>query len=283
MCATCKVRERIKMTLVHIKLENKLAGLESLNTNTKMISYSTPFRSFKLLSSALVLLALGVTAVQADSTVNTAAQPVARQKNPESWLRAHEQISRSAQRGEVPILFIGDSITHMMLNKSGSVWRDTYQKIGCVNIGLSGDKVENILWRIQNGALGTVQPKVTVLLAGVNNMRKNTPEEIGLGVGAIVDELKESLPDTKILLLGVFPRGHKANTADRITIQEINQHIEKLNDGERVFYLDIGEEFLTEDGSLKPGAMQKDGLHPDVKGYEIWAEAIKEPIRKLSE
>jgi beta-glucosidase len=248
-----------------------------------MINYGSFFHPFKLLSCALVLFAIGASSVQADSTVNTAAEAVPRKKNPESWLKAHDTICKSAQRGEVPILFIGDSITHMMFTNGGAVWREEYQKDGCVNIGLSGDKVENILWRIQNGALGTVQPKVTVLLAGVNNMRKNTPEEIGLGVGAIVDELKERLPETKILVLGVFPRGHKANTADRIKIKEINQYIEKLNDGERVFYLDIGDEFLTEDGSLKENVMLKDGLHPDLKGYQIWAEAIREPIQKLSE
>lgn len=240
-------------------------------------------RQIKVLSFALAIAGFGITTVQAEVKVNTAAEAMPRQKNPEGWLKAHEQISRSAQRGEIPILFIGDSITHMMFTNGAAVWKEEYRKIGCVNIGLSGDKVENILWRIQNGALGTVKPKVTVLLAGVNNMRKNTPEEIGLGVGAIVNELKERLPETKVLVLGVFPRGQEANTSDRMTIKEINKHIEKLNDGKKVFYLDIGEEFLTEDGPLKEDAMIKDGLHPAIKGYEIWAAAIKETVKKLSE
>ncbi|MDQ8206308.1 acetylxylan esterase [Coraliomargarita sp. SDUM461003] len=215
--------------------------------------------------------------------VNTAAQAMPREKGKEGWLRAHEQISKSAQRGEVPLLFIGDSITHMMLTNGGPVWREEYRQIGAVNVGLSGDKVENILWRIQNGALGTLKPKVTVLLAGVNNMRKNTPEEIGLGVGAIVDVLKLRLPETKILVLGVFPRGHKGGTQDRETIKEINTYIAQLDDNERVFYLDIGNDFLNKDGSLIEGAMLKDGLHPDLKGYQIWAAAIKDKIAQLSQ
>jgi lysophospholipase L1-like esterase len=237
---------------------------------------------FKQLFSTCIFIVLGASLLNAASPVNTAAEAVPRQKNQESWLKAHEKICKSAQRGEVPILFIGDSITHMMFTNGGPVWRDEYRKIGCVNIGLSGDKVENILWRIQNGALGTVKPKVTVLLAGVNNMRKNTPEEIGLGLGAIVEELKTRLPETKILLLGVFPRGMKADTKDRNTIKEINKYIAKLDDQQRVFFLDIGDAFLTEDGSLKPDVMLKDGLHPALKGYEIWADAIREPIAKLS-
>ena len=244
-----------------------------------MLSNRLLAHQLKVLSWTFALMFIGTSVTLAET--NTAAEATPRQKNKESWLKAHEQISRGAQRGNIPILFIGDSITHMMLTNGAAVWKE-YRKAGCVNIGLSGDKTENILWRIQNGALGTVKPKVTVLLAGVNNMRKNTSEEIGLGVGAIVSELKKSLPDTKVLVLGVFPRGQKANTSDRIKIKKINSYIEKLNDEKSVFYLDIGEEFLTEDGSLKKGAMTKDALHPALKGYQIWAAAIQDKINQLS-
>ncbi|MCM8531304.1 MAG: hypothetical protein NE330_09110 [Lentisphaeraceae bacterium] len=139
----------------------------------------------KVLSYLLTILLMGVTHLSAETKLNSASTATPRQKNKDSWLKAHKQISKGALRGNIPILFIGDSITHMMLTNGAAVWKE-YRKIGCVNIGLSGDRTENILWRIQNGALGTVKPKVTVVLAGVNNMRKNTPEEIAAGVGAIV-------------------------------------------------------------------------------------------------
>lgn len=246
---------------------------------------------FQSLTQASCLLTLSITvsiaqeasAPIAETAVNTAAQATPRKKHAESWLKSHKQICKSAQRGKVPVLFIGDSITHMMFTNGGAVWREEFGKIGCLNIGLSGDKTQNILWRIQNGALGTAKPKVTVLLAGVNNMRVNSPEEIAQGIEAICKELKQRLPDTKVLVLGVFPRGQKGNTADRIKILAINKEIEKLNDDKQIFYLDIGLAFLNEDGSMKEGAMTKDGLHPALGGYQIWADAIRESIKKLSE
>ena len=118
-----------------------------------------------------------------------------------------------------------------------------------------------------------------MLMIGTNNIGRNTAAEIAEGIGAIVLELQKDFPKAKILLLGIFPRG-PANDPARATIAEINGSIARLHDGERVHYLDIGAKFLEADGNISREVMS-DALHPTAKGYEIWAEAVKEPLEKL--
>jgi lysophospholipase L1-like esterase len=116
-------------------------------------------------------------------------------------------------------------------------------------------------------------------MIGTNNTARNTAAEIAEGIGAVVLELQRDFPQAKILLLGVFPRG-RPNDPVRGTIAEINRTIAKLHDGDRVHYLDIGAQFLAADGSI-PADVMSDLLHPGPKGYEIWAQAVKEPLTKL--
>jgi beta-glucosidase len=113
-------------------------------------------------------------------------------------------------------------------------------------------------------------------MIGTNTTGRNSAAEIAEGIGAVVLELQKDFPESKLLLLGVFPRGG-AHDPIRNTIAEINERISKLHDGERVIYLDIGEEFLDGDGNI-PRDVMSDGLHPSTKGYRIWAEAVKTPL-----
>jgi lysophospholipase L1-like esterase len=118
-----------------------------------------------------------------------------------------------------------------------------------------------------------------MLMIGTNNTLRNTAAEIAEGIGAVVLELQRDFPQAKILLLGVFPRG-RPNDPVRATIADINRIISKLHDGQRVHYLDIGAKFLAPDGTI-PADVMSDLLHPGPKGYEIWAEAVKEPLTAL--
>jgi lysophospholipase L1-like esterase len=118
-----------------------------------------------------------------------------------------------------------------------------------------------------------------MLMIGTNNTRSNTAAEIAEGIGAVVLELKKDFPKAKILLLGIFPRS-TAKDPVRATIAEINSIIARLHDGNRVHYLDIGAKFLDAEGNI-PLDVMGDALHPTTKGYEIWAEAVKEPIAGL--
>ena len=118
-----------------------------------------------------------------------------------------------------------------------------------------------------------------MLMIGTNNTGANTAPEIAEGIGAIVLELQKRFANARILLLAVFPRG-SAEGPVREKISEVNQIISKLHDGDRVVYLDIGEEFLDSNGNI-PQDVMVDGLHPSAKGYEIWAEAVEEPLAEL--
>jgi len=118
-----------------------------------------------------------------------------------------------------------------------------------------------------------------MLMIGTNNTARNSAAEIAEGIGAVVLSLRRCFPATKILLLGVFPRG-RGNDPVRATIADINRSIARLHDGDRVHYLDIGHAFLDADGNI-PTDVMSDGLHPSAKGYEIWAKAVIEPLSSL--
>jgi lysophospholipase L1-like esterase len=147
------------------------------------------------------------------------------------------------------------------------------------NFGISGDTTQGVLFRLQNGEGQGFQPKAIMLMIGTNNAGNCSSAEIAEGVGAIVLEMRKDFPAAKILLLGIFPR---ANPGDPIrkTVLDVNPLIAKLHDGKNIFYLDIGAKFLDADGVLTAEIMP-DKLHPTEKGYEIWAEAVKEPLAEL--
>ncbi|MBP1624855.1 MAG: GDSL-like Lipase/Acylhydrolase, partial [Acidobacteria bacterium] len=138
---------------------------------------------------------------------------------------------------------------------------------------------QGVLYRLQHGEGQGFSPKAVMLMIGTNNTGRNTAAEIAEGIGAVVLELKKDFPSAKILLLGIFPRG-PAKDPVRGTIAEINNIISRLHDGDRVHYLDIGAKFLDAEGSISKEIMS-DALHPSAKGYELWAEAVKEPLANL--
>jgi lysophospholipase L1-like esterase len=136
-----------------------------------------------------------------------------------------------------------------------------------------------VLYRLRDGEGQGFQPKAIMLMIGTNNSGYCSSAEIAEGVGAVVLEMRNDFPNAKILLLGIFPRANPAD-AVRQTVLEVNPIIAKLHDGKNVFYLDIGSKFLEPDGTISPEVMA-DKLHPTQKGYEIWAEAVKEPLAEL--
>jgi lysophospholipase L1-like esterase len=225
-------------------------------------------------SSALCLLL--VPALHAAGT-NTAIQPVPRDAN---WVKRHEGFVEIAKKGGVDVLFLGDSITDGWRGRGKAVWEKNFAPLNAANFGIGGDRTEHVLWRMENGELEGIKPKAVVLMIGTNNSgKRNTAPEIIEGVTAVVKGLRTKLPETKILLLAVFPRGQKGEPI-RDQLNEVNAALAKLGDGKSVHYLDIGQRFLEPDGTLSKEIMP-DLLHPNEKGYEIWADAIKEPLAGL--
>ena len=220
---------------------------------------------------------------------NSAVIPEARAKD-KRWMTMHEDFVRQAKAGGAEVLFLGDSITDAWGGKGHNekaagtqVFAKEFAPMKTVNFGIGGDRTQHVLWRLQNGELGNYfQPKVVMLMIGTNNSRDNTAEEIAEGIKADVNEIHKLSPKTKVLLLAVFPRGEKP-TPTRDKLKRVNEIIAKLDDGGKtVKYLDIGDKFLppSADGILSKEIMP-DFLHLSPKGYQIWADAVKGPIKEL--
>jgi lysophospholipase L1-like esterase len=187
-----------------------------------------------------------------------------------------------AKKGNVGILFVGDSITDGWRGRNGAeVFEKNYGSMDPLNIGIGGDRTQHVLWRLDHGEVEGISPKVSVLMIGTNNLGSNTNDEIVAGVTRIVKELNEKLPSTKVLLLAIFPRDMKPDTKQRSRIKEINEQLAKLDDGgQHVKYLDFGQKFLDPDGTL-PKDVMPDALHPNAKGYQIWADAMAPTLAEL--
>jgi lysophospholipase L1-like esterase len=217
---------------------------------------------------------------------NTAIQPTPRDN---AWLKRHESFVELAKAGGIDVLFLGDSITDFWRDpkRGKTLWDEHFAPLHAANFGISADRTQHVLWRMDHGELDGIKPKVVVLMIGTNNTglerdkvtpRNTVPEAIA-GVTAVVTELREKLPETKILLLAIFPRGEK-DSPQRAQVAEINAAIAKLDDGKFVHFLDIGPKFLWPDGTLSSDIMP-DLLHPSEIGYAIWAAAIKQPLEEL--
>lgn len=189
-----------------------------------------------------------------------------------------------ARQGDAELLLMGDSITDFWRNPTGNyagkpVLDKYFSQWKVANFGIAGDTTQGVLFRLQDGEGKGFSPRAIMLMIGTNNSASNTAAEIAEGVGAVVLSLQNNFPQAKILLLGIFPRGKAADPV-RVKLADINRSIAKLQDGERVQYLDIGAGFLDANGDI-PADVMSDGLHPTTKGYEIWAQAVKEPLAKL--
>jgi lysophospholipase L1-like esterase len=200
------------------------------------------------------------------------------------FLAKHRANLEVAQQGDSNVLFMGDSITDFWRNADGPfagkpVLDKYFGGWKVANFGIAGDTTQGVLYRLQNGEGKGFRPNAIMLMIGTNNTARNTAAEIAEGIGAVVLELQRDFPDAKILLLGVFPRGLPTDPV-RTTIADINRTIAKLHDGTRVHYLDIGAAFLDAAGNI-PQDVMSDRLHPSTKGYEIWANAVVEPLTKL--
>jgi beta-glucosidase len=233
------------------------------------------------------MLTLGVSTALtalAAAQINTAIVPVPRLAHEwggerGSWIGRHEAIVQRARKGGVDLLHIGDSITHGWERSGRGVWDRYYAHRKSVNLGFGGDRTEHVLWRLLHGELEGIAPKVAVMMIGTNNSRANTPEEIAAGITAICLTLRARLPETKILLLAIFPRSERSD-ARRAVCEDTNRLIAELDDGRWIHFLDIGDRFLAPDGTL-PKAIMPDFLHLNAEGYRIWAEAVEPTLSRL--
>jgi len=237
---------------------------------------TVPLRAFRL-CLLFALLSATVTHAQETATLHDAVKPVPRTGG---WMTRHNAMNERVAKGNVDLVFIGDSITQGWEGSGKNVWAKFYGNRNAVNLGIGGDRTQHVIWRLDNGNLEGIAPKAAVIMIGTNNSGSNTPEEIADGVTAIVHQIREKSPTTKILLLATFPRGATPDDKKRQVNEASNAIVAKLAADDHVTYLDIGPKFLGEDGSLSKEIMP-DLLHLSEKGYTIWADSIEAELAKL--
>ena len=191
----------------------------------------------------------------------------------------HQQfLARLALDANVGLLFLGDSITDFWPRVGESSWLKfaPYQP---ADFGISGDRTEHLLWRMTHGELEGIHPKAAVVMIGTNNVGRDDPATEAAGITKVVETVREKLPQTKILLLAVFPRdGHDSQNRRRNA--EVNATISKLDNGGSIRYLNIDKAFLDANGDI-PHDIMPDGLHPSAKGYELWYEAMWPTLQEM--
>lgn len=247
---------------------------------------------------ALALAVAGLLSLATFSAAQTAAQNVPVKKTPvdasapipkpdERFKTKHASFLERAKQGPVDLLFLGDSITEGW-GKAPAIWEKYYGKHRPANFGIGGDTTQNVIWRIENGELDGIKPKVVVLMLGTNNTSSHNAQQIAAADRKIVGMIRTKLPEAKVLVLAVFPRGPRKNRDGSMDdgvkrmeiIKAVNKELAKLADGKKVFFLDINAKFLGADGKI-PNEIMPDQLHPNVAGYQIWADAMQPTLEKL--
>lgn len=241
------------------------------------------------LAAAVVLCVAGTGTAEDKKAGHGAVKPAERLAQ-KGWKDRHEKFLAQTKKGDIDVVFLGDSITQGWEGAGKKAWEEHFKPLKAGNYGIGGDQTGHVLWRITTGKeLDGIDPKVAVIMIGTNNVGGHSAEQIAEGITAIVKELRRQKPKIKVLLLGVFPRsgaridkGATVATAKQLQpkIKQINAIIAKLDDGKNVHYKDIGDKFLDSDGGL-PKKLMPDYLHLSPQGYTIWAEAIKPDVEKL--
>jgi lysophospholipase L1-like esterase len=231
----------------------------------------------QILSVGLALAGFGTIAGFGHSADEPAPRP------DQGWQNRQKLLNqRVAEVGtKALIIFIGDSITQGWEGAGKDVWAHYYAGRNAVNLGIGGDRTQHVLWRLDHGNIDGLKPKAAVVMIGTNNSNgeDNTPGQIVEGVRAIVQKLRDKLPETKVLLVAIFPRNENFSP-QRGKILQVNQVLRKLADNRDIFWVDFGHRFVNEEG-LIPAALMPDYLHLTQRGYEIWAESMERRIASI--
>lgn len=224
------------------------------------------------LSSALLLSTLVVAQAYGAKGSSASTTPTL----PDGWGDTHRALVKEAEDNadDIQIVLLGDSITYRWKAGAGKdVCAERYAPHGVINLGISADGIQHVIWRLENGEMAPLDPKMVLLLIGTNNLHAYTAEEIAYGVWKIVDMIRSEHSDTRVLVEAIFPRSRPAGRMDEI--RQINKYLAKLDDGKMVKFIDFGEVFLNPDGSLNE-TWFTDGLHPEKEpAFVAWADSIQ--------
>jgi lysophospholipase L1-like esterase len=222
--------------------------------------------------------------------INTALIPVPRlEMDIYDWYARHHAELELQKTMKPEVVLIGDSITHFWGGQptgnrvnGPTAWKQVFGGLPTMNMGFGWDRTQNVLWRLRQGEFEGIRPRWVVLAIGTNNLtgtanaRANTPEEIVEAIGAICQEIHERSPESRIVLMAIFPRGAQAGHIFRAPIAKTDQLLaRRFAEDSTVTYIDLAARFVASDGSL-PAALMPDETHPSDAGYKIWADALIE-------
>ena len=261
-----------------------------------------PFRRRPILLVGILTIAfaqpplIGVHAKEpAETHANSALVPVPKLENDSyDWYARHAAVMKIKDKIDPQIVMIGDSITHFWsgppearLQNGPHSWNACFGKYRVLNLGYGWDRTQNVLWRLDHGEFDGLHPAYVIINIGTNNFtatanaKENTPAQIAEAVQAICRRVHSKAPESEIIVMGVFPRGKKADNPFRPKIAELNRRLAKLGEMPKVAFLDIGEKFLTPKGDILKSLMN-DYCHPTEQGYRIWAEALKPYLKDVA-
>lgn len=247
-----------------------------------------------LLFSCLLLPSLALAVEPVDPAVINAGPPAKASpstpgwgywpKHPVAWLQTFNgQLGRTA-KGDVGVVFVGDSLTQGWGGTGKPQWEANYAPLKAVNYGIGGDTTRQVLWRLEHGLVDGLAPKLVVLGIGTNNLyadhNSGTDEEVAAGIKQVVTVLRAKLPAAKVLVLGMMPR-QNAYFSDRIA--RINALVSPVADGASVHWLDAGAEFLASPGTPKAELFTADLVHLSAAGYVAWDAALHPVVKSLTE
>nr|XP_006642217.1 PREDICTED: platelet-activating factor acetylhydrolase IB subunit beta [Lepisosteus oculatus] len=193
------------------------------------------------------------------------------------WMSQHTRFVQECKDKEPEVLFVGDSMVQLM--HQYEVWRELFSPLHALNFGIGGDTTSNVLWRLQNGELENIRPKVVVVWVGTNN-HEHTAEQVAGGIVAIAELLTSRLPQAKVVILGLLPRGERPNP-----LREKNQAVNTILRSALprlgpVQFLDVGAGFVHSDGTISPRDMF-DFLHLTASGYRAVAKPLSDLLLQL--
>lgn len=255
-----------------------------------------PRPALALLLLTLALSALAQTPAPTPATTAVPAPVDASAAIPktgnERFFQLHEAFLQRGKEGPIGVLFLGDSITQGW-SSAPHIWEHYFGKYQPANFGIGGDQTHHVIWRIENGELDGISPKVVVLMLGTNNAAQHSGDEIAAADTKIVELIRAKIPGVKVLLLAIFPRDARRGPSGLITeasvtdagkrmaaIDRANALLAKLDDGVNVRFLDISAQFLGKDGRI-PWTIMPDQLHLSRAGYQLWADAMQPLLTEM--
>jgi lysophospholipase L1-like esterase len=185
----------------------------------------------------------------------------------------------------IKIIFTGSSLVQCRADEGLEVWKRKYAPLGAFNYGIGGDQIQHVLWRVSNGELDGISPKLVLVYAGSNNITtSHTAEEIVKGISAVISKIREKLPNTRILYMSIFPREEEdpdENEAAWAKITAVNQAVEKLNDGNMVNVLSTFSDLAASWGIVKGNLYLQDKVHFSKEGYKQREASMSDTFNRL--